>query len=254
MLPGVSRGPSQEGQDGQDPAVNFAAVRQPQLHQDAAHVLLDRSLRDPEGLPDSRVRPSLRHQREGLPLPAGQLVSRISGSGASTSSSTTQVHRDPPRIARCSVWMNSATSVAPAFQQVPGALTVRGPVHRLLDFHVRRQHHDRRLLTCRCGSSPAAARPSTRTSRRPAEINQRQVGPLPADEGGSRPAAVRQPDQPPPAPERSSRLARPSRSSISSSASTTRAEGLIHTSIINQAPDVSLPAGAWPGGAPAATM
>ena len=41
----------QEGQHGQYQAMNFGALRQLKLHQDAAHVLLDRSLRPPQGLP-----------------------------------------------------------------------------------------------------------------------------------------------------------------------------------------------------------
>jgi hypothetical protein len=59
--------------------VVFVGLRQAQLPQDAVHVILDRSLGDPQAPSDTGVGASLRHQAEYVTLARRELVERIVG-------------------------------------------------------------------------------------------------------------------------------------------------------------------------------
>src|SRR3954447_647777 len=59
------------------PAVVVAGLGQAELRQDAVHVLLNGSLRDPEAPADAGIGAPLGHQREHLALATGELLERI---------------------------------------------------------------------------------------------------------------------------------------------------------------------------------
>src|SRR5215208_1167267 len=65
------------GEHREDAAVVLLALRNPQLGEDASHVLLDRTLGDHEPLRDRAVRTSFGHQRQHLPLAVAQVVDRV---------------------------------------------------------------------------------------------------------------------------------------------------------------------------------
>src|ERR1700740_1987507 len=56
------------------PAVCVLGLRQAEFHHDAVHVLLDGPLGDPKPPTDARIRASLGHQRENIPLATRELL------------------------------------------------------------------------------------------------------------------------------------------------------------------------------------
>src|SRR3954465_12115796 len=71
---GLASLPAQVEQDRLDPPVDVALLGEAELREDRVGVLLDRSLREDEGLGDRRVRFAGRHLVEDLGLPRGQTV------------------------------------------------------------------------------------------------------------------------------------------------------------------------------------
>src|SRR4051812_12931558 len=59
------------------PAVVLVGLGQAELRQDAVHVLLNGSLRDPEAPADAGIGAPLGHQREYVALATGELLERI---------------------------------------------------------------------------------------------------------------------------------------------------------------------------------
>ena len=59
------------------PAVVVVGLGQPELGQDAVHVLLNGSLRDPKAPPDAGVGAPFGHQREHVALATGELLEGI---------------------------------------------------------------------------------------------------------------------------------------------------------------------------------
>jgi CheY-like chemotaxis protein len=67
----------QERDDGQDAAVIVVGVGQPELRQDAVHVLLDGPLGDPQAPADARIGAPLGHLLEHIALAAGERLERV---------------------------------------------------------------------------------------------------------------------------------------------------------------------------------
>jgi undecaprenyl-diphosphatase len=133
----------QEGEDGEDPAVDVVGFRQAQLHEDAAHVLFHGSLGHPQHARDPRVGTALRHELEHLAFPGRQRVERVvHAAGRDKFLNQDRVHdrgaADDP-LQR----LDEVLDVGhPALQQIAAALTAGEQVHRVLDLDVRRQDQD----------------------------------------------------------------------------------------------------------------
>src|SRR4051812_34377987 len=67
----------EEGDHRQHPAVIVAGLREAQLDEDAAHVLLYGGLSDPQPAGNTGVGPSFRHQRQHVPFPRAEHTPRI---------------------------------------------------------------------------------------------------------------------------------------------------------------------------------
>jgi hypothetical protein len=102
----------QEGDHRQDTTVIVAGLRQTQLGQNAAHVLLHRPLSDPQPTANTGIGTPLGHQRQHLPLPSAEHRQRSLRRRADTSSCTSAGSTtEPPLAIRSNVSTNSATSV-----------------------------------------------------------------------------------------------------------------------------------------------
>src|SRR6266542_1993967 len=69
----------EEPDHGKDAAAVVARLRDPQLHEDAVHVLLDGAFGDVQLARDAAVRATLRHQLEHFALTRGEVSERILG-------------------------------------------------------------------------------------------------------------------------------------------------------------------------------
>jgi hypothetical protein len=67
----------EEGQDGQDPAMNVIGGRQLEFREDAPDVLLDRSFADPQLMRYPAVGTAFGDQRQDLPLTVGEHAQRV---------------------------------------------------------------------------------------------------------------------------------------------------------------------------------
>jgi hypothetical protein len=123
--------------------VVLLGLRQRQLDQDAAHVLLHRPLGHPQPAGDPSVGPPLRHQRQHLPLPDAQHPKRVvAAAGDHQLGHQRRVHPrpapgDPLQGVDELLHIGDA-----AFEQVPDPLAAGQQRHRVLDLHVGRQHQD----------------------------------------------------------------------------------------------------------------
>src|SRR5512133_2094714 len=73
---------AEEPQDGEDAAMVLGRRGQPELGEDAGHVLLHRPRRDEEPLADRLVRAALRHELENLALAGRKLLDRVISTAA----------------------------------------------------------------------------------------------------------------------------------------------------------------------------
>jgi len=128
------------------PAVVVAGLGQPELRQDAVHVLLDGSLRDPEAPADACIGAPLGHQREHVALATRELLERIldiprrhellNQSGVDDRSAATHSAHGVEEL----VDIGDA-----ALEQVAGAAPARKQRHRVLHLYVCREDQERRL-------------------------------------------------------------------------------------------------------------
>jgi membrane-associated phospholipid phosphatase len=133
----------QEGEDGEDAAVDVVGFRQAQLHEDAAHVLFHGPLCHPQHARDPRVGTALRHELEHLAFPGRQRVERVvHAAGRDKFLDEDRIHdrgaADDP-LQRLDEVVDVGNA---ALQQVAAALTAGEQVHRVLDLDVRRQDQD----------------------------------------------------------------------------------------------------------------
>ena len=108
-----------EGQDGEHTPVRVIGFRQAKLRQDAADMLLHRSLGHPQLPRDPAVREPFRHEGQNLALPGRQHVEedrparRAATSSATRAGSTTEA----PRTRRFSVSTKSSTLMTRLFSR-----------------------------------------------------------------------------------------------------------------------------------------
>src|SRR3954447_23344749 len=128
------------------PAVVVAGLGQLKLRQDAVHVLLNGSLRDPEAPADAGIGAPLGHQREHVALATGELFERIldiprrheflNQRGVDDRSATTYSSYGVEEL----VDIGDAT-----LEQLAGAAAARKQRHRMLHLHVCGEDQKRRL-------------------------------------------------------------------------------------------------------------
>ena len=87
---------AQEGQDRQHPPVVLVRTREPELPEDARHVLLDRSLGDDELGCDPGVRAALSHVLEHFALARGERVDRVVAAPAPDELGDDRPSAEPP--------------------------------------------------------------------------------------------------------------------------------------------------------------
>jgi hypothetical protein len=136
----------EKGEHGQAAPVVVGGLRDAQLHENAAHVLLDRALRDPQLVGDAGIRPALGHESQHFSFPRREVLqgvvdtaggeqfldeSRIDDRGAL---------EDP--VERGEEVLHVAD---PVLEQVAGAPSAREQLRGLLHLDVRGQHQDGRL-------------------------------------------------------------------------------------------------------------
>jgi signal transduction histidine kinase len=166
----------QEPEDREHPAVLVLALRQVELHEDAADVLLDRALGDEDPVRDPRVGRALGHQGQHLALARRQDVERVvAAAGQDELLHQGRIHHRgaggdaPDRV-------YEVRDVGdPALQQVADALAARQQVHRLGHLDVRGQDDDRgggQFLADHPGRLEALGG----MPRRHADVDNRQVG------------------------------------------------------------------------------
>ena len=147
-----------------------------QLDQDAAHVLFNGALGDPELPGDARIGPALGHEREYLTLPWGQSVKRIVAvpggdeflheAGVDDNAAA----RYPSQSVDELLYVGDA-----ALEEVADALAAGEELHRVLDLNVRRQHEDGGLREL-CANNARRRKALCRVVWRHPDIDDYQVG------------------------------------------------------------------------------
>jgi hypothetical protein len=159
-----------------------AGLRETQLAQNAAHVLLHRPLRDPQPTGNAGVGAPLRHQRRHLTLPRAEHRQRvIAPAGRHQLLHQRRIHHrttlgDPLQR------LNELHHVGdPAFEQVANPPAAGQQLHRVLDLGMRRQDQDARGRELQA-DHPGRLQTLGGIGRRHPDVDDHQLGRLLADQ------------------------------------------------------------------------
>lgn len=168
----------EEREHGQDSAVHLLSLRQPQLHENATHMLFHGSLCYPEPAGDPAVGTTLRHEREHLTLTGREDVEWIIGAlSRDKLLNKRRIHdrtaSDDPLERLDEVGDVRDTPL----QQVSDALPAGEQVHCMLDLDVCGKNQNRRLREP-LANHPCRVKALRRVSRWHADVDHGQVRPV----------------------------------------------------------------------------
>jgi hypothetical protein len=133
----------EEGDNGEDASMIVLSLRERQLGQDAAHVLVDGPLADPELAGDTRVGSAFGHELKDLALARGEVAEGIVNSPRGDELSHEPGVDDRAAAGDAFQRLEKVAHLGDAaLQQIPHASPFREQVHRTMELDVRGQNED----------------------------------------------------------------------------------------------------------------